>query len=180
MNLQRSWCALKAWGWPGAVAVAILALAASAAGYAARCLKYEAAAVAQVNLLDARIRNVAKVQGIAPVQTRADWLASLPEADARQRRLADLLEISIREGLNSTRTEHQLSVDQAVGLERLRVTMPIQGSYAQIRQFIGAALAHDPALSLDSLRLRRPSPQSNQVEAELVWSMHAQSAQENP
>ncbi len=108
----------------------------------------------------------------APV-TQAQWQQNLPPATERQQRLADLLEISLRMGLNGARTEHRLSVDPVSGLERLRVNMPLIGSYAQLRQFIGAALAHDPALSLDSLKLRRGTPQAAEVEAELVWSLHS-------
>ena len=58
------------------------------------------------------------------------------------------------------------------------MTMPLQGSYAQIRGFIGAALLKDPALSLDSLKLRRANPQATVVDAELVWSLHSRKAKE--
>ena len=178
MNLQRRWHALKAWGWPGAASLALLAVAGGAAGYEAYCRGLQRQASVQVRQLEVRLRALAKAPVVAPASTRAGWLASLPVSEARQRRLADLLEAAIREGLNATHTEYQLGVDQAAGLERLRITMPIQGSYAQIRQFVGTALAHDPALSLDSLRLSRSSPQGSQIEAELVWSVHGKLAPE--
>ena len=80
-------------------------------------------------------------------------------------RLADLLEMGLRLGLQSSRSEHRLSVDAATGLERLRVTMPLSGGYEQLRQYIEAALRHDPGLSLDGLKLRRTSPQAAELEA---------------
>jgi Tfp pilus assembly protein PilO len=123
-------------------------------------------------LAKAQRRAVALGPQAAPV-TQAQWQQNLPPSGERQQRLADLLEMSLRLGLNSARTEHRLSVDPASGLERLRVSMPLSGSYAQLRQFIGSALAHDPALSLDSLKLRRASPQATEVDAELVWSLHS-------
>ena len=86
-----------------------------------------------------------------------------------QQRLADLIEMATRSGLVSVRTEHRLASSE--GIERLRVTMPLAGSYAQLRRFVGAALAHDAALSLDGLKIRRASPQSIEVEAELQWSL---------
>jgi Tfp pilus assembly protein PilO len=109
----------------------------------------------------------------APPVTPQQWQAQLPPAAERQQRLADLLEMGLRAGLASSRTEHRLTLDAASGLERLRISMPVNGGYAQLRQFIGAALAHDPALSLDSLKLRRTSPMAAEVEAELVWSLHS-------
>lgn len=109
----------------------------------------------------------------APPVTPQQWQANLPPATERQQRLADLLEMGLRAGLASSRTEHRLTVDAASGLERLRISMPVSGGYAPLRQFIGAALEHDPALSLDSLKLRRNTPMAAEVEAELVWSLHS-------
>ena len=86
----------------------------------------------------------------------------------------DLDKIAIRLDLNAARTEHRLA--SADGLERLRVNMPVTGSYAQVRRFIAAALAHDPALSLDAVKLRRASPMAAEVEAELQWSLHGRAA----
>ena len=74
--------------------------------------------------------------------------------------------------LQQQRSEQRLSVDAQTGLERLRISMPVQGSYAQIRQYLGAALAHDPALSLDVLRLRRPQRETQILQADLVWTLH--------
>ena len=180
MTLQQHWRALKAWGWPGAAALVCLALAATAWAYEAHCQELDRQASAQVAQLNLRLQSLATRPDTAPTQTRTDWLASLPAAEARQRRLADLLEVAIREGVNVPHTEHKLAVDSATGLERLRISMPVQGSYAQIRQFIGVALLQDPALSLDSLRLHRPSPQVSQVDAELVWSLHGRVARDGP
>jgi Tfp pilus assembly protein PilO len=118
-----------------------------------------------------RARRASAVE--APAVTPQQWQANLPPATERQQRLADLLEMSLRAGLAGSRTEHRLTLDAASGLERLRVSMPVSGGYAQLRQFIGAALEHDPALSLDSLKLRRNTPMAAEVEAELVWSLHS-------
>lgn len=180
MRLQNPWRALKAWGWPGATALVLLSLAGGAVGYEAHCREQESQAREQVRQLNARLHALGRTQVAVHTHTRADWLASLPASEARQRRLADLLEAAIREGVNANHTDYKLSADQVAGLERLRISMPVQGSYEQIRRFISIALAQDSALSLDSLRLRRTSPQVSQIDAELVWSMHGRLAQEGP
>lgn len=113
------------------------------------------------------------VAGMAAPLDNARWRAGLPESGLRQGRLADLLELGLRQGLNGVRTEHRLSRDSEAGLERLRVTMPLRGSYAQLRAYVGAALAQDEGLSLDSLKLRRASDQDAELEAELVWSLYS-------
>lgn len=158
---------VKALGWPGIAGMAALLLAVVAIVLAQRWDAQAAALQAEAQALRAKARPA--VATAVPVSVQ-QWQAALPAASERQQRLADLLELSIRLELNGARTEHRLSTTE--GLERLRVTMPVTGSYAQVRQLIGAALAHDPALSLDAIKLRRASPLSADVDAELQWSLH--------
>lgn len=168
---------LRSLGWPGLAGLVAL-IAAAALAFAAQRWDMQAAELqARADRLQARLR-VLQASGADQANAEAavtpdQWHEQLPAASARQQRLADLLEIGLRIGLSPTRTEHRLSVDQAAGLERLRVSMPLTGGYAQLRHYIEAALAHDPALSLDSLKLRRTSPLAPEVEAELVWSLHS-------
>lgn len=174
-DLQRE---LRSLGVPGLLAGLALLLALGLALLAQRWDAQAAQAQADADQLRSQIRLLraaGQAQAAAPA-TSAQWLAALPPAAERQQRLADLLEMGLRLGLVSARTEHRLSVDAASGLERLRVTMPLSGGYAQLRQYIGAALLHDPALSLDGLKLRRASPQAAEVEAELQWSLHGRAA----
>jgi hypothetical protein len=162
----------KTLGWPGTAGLAALLLAVVAIVLGQR---WDAQAVklqAEARELRAKARPTVAAAS-APVSVR-QWQASLPPSSSRQQRLADLLELSIRLDLNGARTEHRLSSSE--GLERLRVTMPVTGSYAQLRRFIAAALEHDPALSLDAIKLRRVSPMAADVDAELQWSLHGRAA----
>ncbi len=169
-------------GWPGGLGLVALALAAGLALLSQQWDQRASALQAEADQLSRQIR-AAKATGLqaeqAPV-TPAQWQAALPSAALRQQRLADLLEIALRQGLVSSRTEHRLSVDESSGLERLRVSMPLSGSYAQLRGYIEAALRHDPALSLDALKLRRAGPQAAEMEAEMSWSLHGRSAAPAP
>lgn len=159
---------VKALGWPGLAGLAALLLAVVAIVLGQR---WDAQAVrlqAEARELRAKARPAAASVAL-PLNVQ-QWQAALPPSSSRQQRLADLLELSIRLDLVGARTEHRLSSSE--GLERLRVTMPVIGSYAQLRRFIAAALEHDPALSLDAIKLRRVSPLSVEVDAELQWSLH--------
>ena len=165
--------ALGALGWPGAVAglcllgAAVLALQLTPRWQA----EAEELAVQQATLR--RSLRVSSALPAAGAQTPAAFLAALPPSAERQQRLADLLEIGLRLGLVQQRSEQRLGLDADTGLERLRVSMPVQGSYAQLRHYLGAALAHDPALSLDSLHLRRAQGEASDLQAELVWTLHS-------
>lgn len=167
--------ATRALGWPGLAGLLALLLSAALWWQAARWDQQALQAQSHADQLrhDLRLKRAAGVQETQAPATQAQWWQALPAATERQQRLADLLEMGLRLGLLSARTEHRLSVDAAAGLERLRVSMPVTGGYAQVRQFIAAALQHDAALSLDGLKLRRASPQAPEVEAELQWSLHS-------
>lgn len=158
-------------GAPGLAGIAALVLAAVAVLAGQRWDAQATALQAEAHALRARASPAAPQALHVGVQ---QWQAALPSPRDRQQRLADLLELGLRLDLSGVRTEHRLSTSE--GLERLRVTMPLTGSYAQLRRFIGAALAHDPALSLDAVKLRRVSPLSSDVEAELQWSLHGRAA----
>ncbi|MFG6457698.1 hypothetical protein [Roseateles sp. BYS96W] len=158
----------RALGWPGLAGLVALLLAAVMAWAGQRWDAQATALQAEARALRAKARPAASVSA-GPVSAQ-QWQAALPPASQRQQRLADLLELSLRLDLRGVRTEHRLTTTE--GLERLRVTMPVTGPYAQVRRLIAAALAHDPALSLDAVKLRRVSPLSADVEAELQWSLH--------
>lgn len=163
---------LQPLGWPGLAGVLALLMAAGLAWLGQRWDAQAAALQAEVRQLRARAAP-ARAEAAAPLSVQ-QWQAGLPGAAERQQRLADLLELALRLDLNGARTEHRLS--QSEGLERLRVTMPVSGSYAQLRRFIAAALEHDPALSLDAIKLRRSSPLTADLDAELQWSLHGRAA----
>jgi len=169
---------LRRLGWPGGLGIAALLLAGLLElGLARRWEDQAQDLEAQALRLQGQLRRQQLQEAAAPAPLAPEqWLQrQLPSAQQREQRLADLLELSLRAGLAGSRTEHRLSVDAATGLERLRVSMPVQGTYAQLRGFIEAALRQDLALSLDSLKLRRASPAAGELEAELGWSLHARS-----
>jgi len=55
---------------------------------------------------------------------------------------------------------------------RYQVTLPLAGSYTQLRQFLEDALDEIPVLSLDQLNVRRKRATDLQVEAEAVLTLH--------
>lgn len=169
--------ALRRLGWPGALGLlALLVAGGLELGLAQRWHQEQQALTAQAEQLQRQLR-LQRASGAAASQaTPEQWRAGLPGPELRQQRLADLLEAGLRAGVSTPRTEHRLSVDGNAGLERLRVSMPVQGGYAALRAFLEQALRQDPALSLDAIKLRRTAPSSPELEAELQWSLHGRAA----
>jgi hypothetical protein len=165
--------AIQALGWPGLLGLAALLISVVLVVLGQRWDADATRLQAQAQAL--RQRAPAPQAAASAPLTPQQWQASLPAATQRQQRLADLLELGLRLDLVSARTEHRLSSSE--GIERLRISMPVTGSYAQLRRFVEAALAHDPALSLDALKIRRASPLATEVEAELQWSLFGKAPQ---
>ena len=57
-------------------------------------------------------------------------------------------------------------------IERYEITMPVTGSYKQLREFLRRALAELPVLSLDQMTLKRESRNDGAVQAELKMTLH--------
>ena len=100
--------AVMALGWPGWLGVSALLLAAAlllaSQGWGQQTLQLQADA----DGLSRQIRSQRAAGGpsgpAAPPATAQQWQQALPSAEARQQRLADLLEIGLNMGLASART----------------------------------------------------------------------------
>jgi len=57
-------------------------------------------------------------------------------------------------------------------IERYEITLPVTGSYTQIRTFLGNALAGIPALSLDQVSFRKRRADDAEVQAEMRLTLH--------
>ena len=165
----------RGWGWPLVVGAVALALGAGVALGLVPALRRQSEAIA----LDADLASRRAVHsGAALREARATgptsdrFMAGFPAADERQARVAALLALAVHHALVLRHGEFQLGQDKATGLARYVVTLPLNGSYVQLRAFIEEALGGDAALSLDRLRLRRATAGAAVVEAELTWSFY--------
>jgi Tfp pilus assembly protein PilO len=155
-------------GWIGLLALAV------AGGYALGTLLPMAE---QLGGLERRIDGLAgqlregSVQ--APAATTGQQLASfyrdfpaeqgIPDVLARLHDLAAAEELALEVG------EYALAPAPEGQLDRYRITLPVKGGYRQVRQFVAQALAAVPALSLESLSLRREQVAEAAAEARIVF-----------
>lgn len=167
----------RRWGWPGAAGLACLVAALAAATLWLPALQRESETVADsAALAERRARRLAAPRPISAAQSTPEqrFRDAFPSARLRQERLAALLSLAAEHGLESKRTELRVTPERDIALDRYSVTMPVTGAYAQLREFIEAALTRDASLSLDRMRLRRASGNAALVEADLAWSFYMQ------
>lgn len=111
----------------------------------------------------------------------------LPAGHERDARVARLLARAAKEGLvvggllqTAAEATSPGRTADATAVQWHTVSLPLRGSYAQIRAFLAAALAADPALALDAVLLQREAGSApDELRADTRWGF-AQRAADPP
>lgn len=164
-------------GLPGLLGLAMLA--ASAWGHWVWLPEQQAQADMQASrarqLRHELLATNAKEKGAeAPVLTPdAAWQSlwtRLPEADQRAALQSQVLTSARDRGLKLAAVQFKGGPEGPPGLWRQRLTMPVEGRYADIRAWLSLLLG-EPALSLDALDLQRTDVMGDLVKARVSVSL---------
>jgi len=163
--------ALRRLGAPGVLAIGI---ALACAGFYVQALApLEAQATAQRAALERlRLRTPYQPVSSGREQDLRRFYGLFPSAAQLGEQVEQLHRLARRSGLELSQGEYRLE-RRAEGLWAYRVTLPVRGSYAQLRGFLSAVLAEMPVVSLDALRFERKKPLDTQLEAQLRLTVHA-------
>jgi hypothetical protein len=163
----------RRWGLPGAAG--LLLMCAALALLLVAVPRSEAARQADERALQqARVRAAAEsAERARPQELPASvrFVTAFPEASERHRRITNLLSLASGLGLQPRRSELRATAVPDVGLTRVRLILPLSGSYLQLRRYLEQALRDDAALSLDQLRLERSDAGGAELRAEMHWSL---------
>lgn len=167
----RPWSpAWRRLGLPGALAVAAIALAAVLELGLTPMWRSQASAAEQ-SALARRMALADQRRAARDAMPAADAGPVWPAASQRDARLADLLLLAQVHRVSVRGVQQQPERGEAANPVAWNlVTMPLRGSYGDVRAFVAAALQADEALALDGVRLRRAEGERAPVEAELTWS----------
>jgi Tfp pilus assembly protein PilO len=178
-------------GLPGWVGVALLLLAAWGEWGSLPAWQRQ---IDQANAEARRIRQVAQQGGAGaqaqatPEQAVAALMARLPTPAQRSTVIAGILQAAKAQQLSidslqlhqtddrvdggaSTRGGAGGGTNGGTSVSRQQIDLPIKGRYEQIRAWLVALLQEQPALSLDSLQLKRPDAQTDQIDARVSLSL---------
>lgn len=154
-------------GAPGAVGVGLLVFLAAFYFSAVRPEQARLGELHQV-LSQAQQR---KAQAVARPQSSAEKLASFYAAFPGNAQLPDLLGkvfLSAKnQGLRLEQGDYRVIGGAQSALTQFQMTLPVRGSYPQIRKFVDAALEDVPTLSLDSIQFERQKVGDTTVEAKV-------------
>lgn len=182
-SIRRTARRARGWGWPGAVGLLLLVMAAvlwlgwlPALRDESASLKASAGAAERAAARMTSTRQNALLQTPEPPR----FAHRFPPAATRQARLGALWALAAEHGLDAKRSELRLIPQRELGLLRYSVNMPLSGTYAALRAFVEDAQRRDPALSVDRLRLRRASAEAAAIDADLTWSLYMKTEAELP
>jgi hypothetical protein len=170
---HRALYALRRIGVPG-----WLGLACGAAASAALLLVV-LPAMAQRDRLDAEIAasqeklsncTTGSVE-LSPAQRLASFYGDFPTAERVPDELERLFKFAEAHRIELDTGEYAFVRAQGGRLDQFRITLPIKGSYPEIRAFAAEALESVPALSLESLALRREKVAEATVDGRVVFLM---------
>jgi hypothetical protein len=100
-----------------------------------------------------------------------------PPAEGLTDEVARLHRLGRAAGLELAQGEYRLE-RRASGLWAYRVTLPVRGSYPQLRDFLGALLKDMPIASIEGLRFERKRAADTQLEAQVRVTVHLRPAGE--
>jgi hypothetical protein len=86
--------------------------------------------------------------------------------------LGTVYAVAEREHLELLEGAYRLSDDKVLGLAHYRATLPVRGSYPQIRRFIAGVLDEAPAASLESVVFQRAKVGEAELEAKVAFTLH--------
>jgi hypothetical protein len=82
-------------------------------------------------------------------------------------------------GLDLAQGEYRLE-RRSTGLWAYRATLPVRGTYAELRDFLAAVLKDMPTASIDALRFERKKAVETQLDAQVRVTLHLRPPGEDP
>lgn len=145
-------------------AYAVMAMIASLESKIA-AVQRQIAVPSALSLLDGR-----KEATIPPSLFLKQFIATLPLPDTSASCLGQLHKLAEQHELQAEQGEYQLDFEKAGRLGYYRISLPVKGTYAHVRQFIAVALQDMPSLALDGVVFTRAKADIPIVEAQLRFT----------
>ncbi len=120
---------------------------------------------------DARLVAIESTRNGTPEAKLAAFYSFFDRQEGQVDWMAKLYGSARAAGLEMRAADYRL-IETSGRLSRYEITLPLSGSYAQLRGFVENALQESPVLSLDQLTIRRKRVNDSMLEAEAVVTIH--------
>jgi hypothetical protein len=109
---------------------------------------------------------------LAPAQKLAVFYGSFPAANALPDQLEVVYRAARQQSLALEQGEYRAAKDTLEQIMRYQITLPVRGTYPQIRKFVDGALLGVPALALESIQFERQKIGDPMVEAKVRFVVY--------
>jgi len=166
-------------GRVGGLGIALLAGAAAFYFAAVRPAQEETAALqerrAEIARRADRQASAGAAASVSPAQIDR-FMGFFPALESTPAWLRTVYAVAEREQLELAQGSYRLSEDRLLGLAQYRISLPVRGSYPQIRRFIAGVLDGIPALSLEDVAFQRERIGEGAVEAKIGLTLYLRAA----
>lgn len=123
-----------------------------------------------------RIRNVAEqarsgTTAASPQQQATKFVADLPTVNDVPAVMGSIVAVAAASGIEFERGTYEYVASDGDTIARYQMSLPVVGSYPEIRQFVENVLATVPTVALDSMRIERGKVSESTISADLKFSI---------
>lgn len=155
-------------GWPGAVALGLMAIAVAAQMTVMPSMQARLDAIAERPLRAAG----AAARDDSPASRLERFYRHFREADPVPDQLAKMHRIAVSHGLTLRQGEYRLA-DEADGrLRRYQITLPVAGPYPAVRAFLADTLDQLPTAALEHVAFERKRIGERGIEAQVRLTLY--------
>lgn len=129
---------------------------------------------AEADVLEKRFRmsGAANVKVASPDEQLASFYGFFPNKETTPEWLHKINVAAIDNGIVLQSGEYKMEQSRGDKLARYQITLPLTGSYQQIRRFIDTVLEQVPAAALNEISLRRDSVSSAELDARIRLTLY--------
>jgi Tfp pilus assembly protein PilO len=94
----------------------------------------------------------------------------MPAASESNKQLAGVFDLAEQAGVRLDKSSYEYPRDSQQPWTRVAITLPVSGTYPQVRTFVEAVLRSSANMSLDQLSIKREGADKSQADVQLVFS----------
>ena len=165
----RHWLPLL--GWPGILAIGLLAIAPPFYFSAIRPMQerldvVQRTAISAQELISKTGNNV-RGGGYSPREQLAEFYKFFPPEKTSPLWLEKLVAVAEKNSLKLNDGEYKVTRDKVGQLMRYRITLPVQGKYPQIRKFLASLATEIPVMALENVQFERKDIMDSTVQVKI-------------
>ncbi|MDH5620462.1 MAG: type 4a pilus biogenesis protein PilO [Gammaproteobacteria bacterium] len=108
---------------------------------------------------------------ISPGQEAAQFVRQLPSVDDLPLVMGSIVSIAATTGIELERGSYEYIEADGAGIARYEMSLPVIGTYPEVRQFVENVLASNSAIALEGMRIERSKVSEQRISADLRFTV---------